>query len=514
MVIADSCYTLSNYYRDRSQTVIEHYWKSIKAFVWNSVWAVNLAALSPTHASAVKVLRVGHMMIRELAHGQLNVRAASLVYTTLLSIVPVLALSFALFKGFGVHHNLEPALISYLEPLGDRGVEFGHQLIGMVEGVKVGKLGVLGLAILLYTVARVVQKVEQALNYTWRVRSQRRFFERLSGYLSVAIFGPVFVFAAMFISGSLMNSSVVTHLIEIAQIGAWVTLGGKLVPYLLVVTAFTFVYFYMPNTRVHIGSALFGALIAGFLWAVGGWMFAALVVGSTRYAVIYSGFAIAILFIMWLHISWLILLMGGSIAFYHQHPEYLGLLTHELHFSSRVRERLSLLACFLIVQHFQHRLEPWTNVALARRLGVPLETLEHLLEAFEKASIVVAVNGTSDAYVPARDPGTVTLREVLKVARSAGEGHHFSYDNIVSEPAVNETCGDIDEAIDEALGPRTLRDLAIASPPVGNDGAVPAEAATGPVAVVPTRQIRSSKESQASGAEGNGRPGAADQERS
>ena len=469
--------------------MIKQYWADTKALVWNSVWGVNLAGLSRLHAGAVRMARVGHMVVRELADGQLNVRAASLVYTTLLSIVPVLALSFALFKGFGIHHDLAPALISYLEPLGDRGVEFGNQLIAMVESVNVGKLGIMGLVFLLYAVARVVGTVEQALNYTWRVRAQRRFFDRLSGYLSVAIFGPVFVFAAMFISGSLMNSSVVTQLIEITHAGALVTLGGKLVPYLLVVSAFTFVYFYMPNTRVRIGSAFFGALIAGFLWAVGGWAFAALVVTSTKYAAIYSGFAIVILFVMWLHISWLILLMGGSVAFYDQHPEYLGLLTHELRFSSRVRERLSLLACFLIVQHFQYRLEPWTDVALARRLGVPLETLSELLEQFEKASIVVAVSGRSDAYVPARDPASVSVREVLAAARSAGETHQFSYDNIASVPAVDGVYDAIDEAVGDALGQRTMRELALANPPAGNDGAVSAKVATGLVTVVAPERV-------------------------
>lgn len=476
--------------------MIKQYWEGTKAFLWNAVWAVNLDALSPVRAGAVRVLRVGHMVTRELADGQLNVRAASLVYTTLLSIVPVLALSFALFKGFGVHHDLEPTLIAYLEPLGERGVEFGHHLIAMVESVNVGKLGIAGLAFLLYTVARVVQKVEQALNYTWRVRSHRRFFERLSGYLSVAIFGPVFVFAAIFISGSLMNSAVATQLIEFANIGALVTLGGKLVPYLLVVAAFTFVYFYMPNTRVHIGSALFGALIAGFLWAVGGWVFAASVVSSTKYAAIYSGFAIVILFIMWLHVSWLILLMGGSVAFYNQHPEYLGLLTHELRFSSRVRERLSLLACFLIVQHFQYRLDPWTDVALARRLGVPLETLAQLLVALEQQSIVVAVSGDSGAYVPARDPGTVSMKEVIEIVRSAGESHHFSYGGIASVPAVDALCADMDAAIDQALGQRTLRDLALANPPSGNDGAAPLESAGGLVSVVPATHAEATDAAQ------------------
>jgi DNA-binding IscR family transcriptional regulator len=131
-------------------------------------------------------------------------------------------------------------------------------------------------------------------------------------------------------------------------------------------------------------------------------------------------------------------------------------------------------------------------VALARRLSVPLETLTQLLEAFEKASIVVAVSGGSDAYVPARDPASVTVSEVLEAARSAGESHQFSYDNITSVPAVDEICGAIDGAIDAALGQRTMRDLALATPPVGNDGAVSAQAATGLAAVVSAEQLEAS----------------------
>jgi len=461
-----------------SGLMIEHYWESLKAFVWNAVWAVNLASLSPVHAGAVRSLRVAHVVFRGIAAGDLNMRAASLVYTTLLSVVPVLALAFALFKGFGVHQDLAPALISYLEPLGDRGVEFGNKIIAMVEGVEVGKLGIVGLAVLLYTVVSVMQKVERALNAIWRVRYHRRFFERLSGYLSVAIFGPVFVFAAMFISGSLMNSAVVTELIEISNIGALVTLGGKVVPYLLVVAAFTFVYFYMPNTRVKIGSALFGAFIAGFLWALAGWVFAAVVVGSARYAVIYSSFAILFFFIMWLHVSWMILLMGGSVAFYHQHPEYVALRTDALQLSNRVKERLSLLAYFLIVQSFQYRLEPWTIAALSRRLRVPLEPLEELLAALERASIVMTAGDNAETYVPARDPGTVTIREVLEVVRAAGESHLFSLEYIISDSAVDPIWTALDEAADEALDGRTLGDLAKANPPYGNDGAAPAQSAS------------------------------------
>ena len=469
--------------------MLEQHWESLKAFVWNSVWAVSLASLPPMHARAVKSLRIAHVVIRGIVAGDLNMRAASLVYTTLLSIVPVLALAFALFKGFGVHHDLAPALISYLEPLGERGVEFGNRIISMVESVDVGRLGVVGLVVLLYTVVSVMQKVERALNAIWRVRTHRRFFERLSGYLSVAVFGPVFVFAAMFISGSLMSSAVVTQLIEFSNIGALVTLGGKLVPYLLVVAAFTFVYFYMPNTRVKIGSAFFGALIAGFLWAVAGWVFAAVIVGSTRYAIIYSSIAILFFFIMWLHISWMILLMGGSVAFYHQHPEYVALSTDTLQLSNRVKERLSLLAYFLIVQSFQYRLEPWTIAALSRRLQVPLEPLEELLAALEQASIVMRAGDNAETYVPARDPAGVTVSEVLRVVRAAGEGYQFSVETISSDPAVDSIWTVLDEATNDALDGRTMRELAALNPPYGNDGAAPVAGASNLSSVVPAGRV-------------------------
>lgn len=486
--------------------MIEHHWDAIKIALWNAVWAVNLASLSPMRASVVRSLRVGHMMIRELVDGQLNVRAASLVYTTLLSIVPVLAVAFALLKGFGVHQDLQPLLLQYVEPLGSEGAELVAAVIDRVEKLKVGRLGVLGLVVLLYTVVRVVQKVEQALNYTWRVKQQRRFFERFSGYLSVIIIGPVLVVTAMGISGTLMNTSVVQSLDAVFPVRTWIALGGKLVPYLLVVGAFTFVYYYMPNTRVRIGAAFFGALIAGFLWAVAGWVFAALVVGSTRYTALYASFAVMILFIMWLHISWLILLMGGSVAFYRQYPEYVGMLTHELRLSARMRERLALTACFLIARHFHHRLPPWSVAALARRLRVPLEPLERVLKSLEEASVLVPVLGRSTAYVPARDPASITLEEVRGVARSMGETRQFGVEQIESEAAVEEIYEAVERAVGAALGGRTLRDMAEAYPPLGNDEAGPVE--TDEVVLPPMTAVREPEqepEERPPGA-GDGRP--------
>jgi membrane protein len=325
-----------------SAAMLADHLDQLKALLFNAVWAVNLAAVSPARAGVLRVLRIGHMLSREISEGHLSVRAASLVYTTLLSLVPVLAVSFAMLKTFGVHQDFEPTLLHLLEPLGDRGDEVARQLVDFVENLEVGRLGAMGLAVLLFTIVSLMHKVEKAFNDAWRVRRPRGMLERFSRYLTVVMIGPVLVFTALTIIGSVTSGGLFQEAAAIRGVGTAIALGSKLVPFVLVVSAFAFTYLYIPNTHVRIRSAVVGALFAGLLWVVAGWLFAEMVVTSARYTAIYRSFALLILFMMWLYIGWLILLAGSCVAFYHQHPEYLGLLRHELRVSNRVKERMAL----------------------------------------------------------------------------------------------------------------------------------------------------------------------------
>ena len=289
-------------------------------FLKSFVWATDPAR--PFWQREIsRFLRIMAMVARDIQGGMLTLRAMSLVYTTLLSFVPLLAVSFSVLKGFGVHNQLEPVLLNFLAPLGDKAEQIVANVVGFVENMRIGVLGALGLGMLMYTVISLIQKIEAAFNSTWRLTSTRNLPQRFSNYLSVVMVGPVLIFSAIGITASLRSNAIVSSIEQLPYMGDVIQLLGEFVPYVLIIGAFTFVYVLVPNTRVKPLSALYGAIVAGLLWRWTGILFAGFAGGSTSYTAIYSGFAILLLFMIWLYLGWMILLIGASIAYYHQHPE-------------------------------------------------------------------------------------------------------------------------------------------------------------------------------------------------
>jgi len=276
----------------------------------SQLWSDDLREVSNARRLIIVPVRLLVVLTRQLVKGQLNLRAMSLVYTTLLSIVPLLAVSFSVLKGFGVHNQIEPLLMNFLAPLGPRGKELSDNIIGFVENVRVGVLGSLGLLFLLYTVVSLIQKVESSFNYVWQVERLRGLAQRFSSYLSVILIGPVLVFTALGVTATAMNNALVQQLMSVEPFGELLVSFSRLVPYLLVIAAFIFIYMFIPNTRVKFLPAFVGGVVAGILWQSSGWAFATFVASSSNYAAIYSSFAILILLLIWLYLNWLILLLG------------------------------------------------------------------------------------------------------------------------------------------------------------------------------------------------------------
>ena len=438
---------------------MDGWWEALKVTAWNSVWAVSLANASPARAWSVRGLRFLHTLFKEMSSSELNLRAAGLVYTTILSMVPALAVTFAILKAFNVHERLAPALREVLMPFGEQAQSVAAEVVAYVETVELAKLGSIGLAVLLFTVVMLMLKIEHALNYIYRVERPRALFDRLSGYLTVVLLGPLLCFTALGITASVLTTPTVASVFEASLLGRAANVVERLLPYLLMTAAFFFIYMYIPNTRVKKRSALFGAVVAGVLWASLGWSFAALAVTSSRYAVLYSGFAILILFMMWMFLSWLIMLVGGSVAFFHQNPEYLGFTGRNIQVSNRLRERLGLDACVLIAQHFHRGLEPPTAAALARRMQVPLAPLESLLRCLVERGVLRLTATDPCAYVPGRALDSVSLSELWTEIRSAYERRGLEN----SEPAIDEVVRDLLERMDHAgaglLEGKTWRDL-------------------------------------------------------
>jgi membrane protein len=155
------------------------------------IWSYNAHDGEGVRSPWRHFLQIVVMVGRDLMDGMITLRAMSLVYTTLLSMVPLLAVSISVLKGFGVHDQLEPTLTSILAPLGEQSAEISAHIVGFVDNMKIGVLGALGLGLLIYTAVSLIQKIEAAFNYTWRLQNSRSLMQRFSDYLSVIMVGPV-----------------------------------------------------------------------------------------------------------------------------------------------------------------------------------------------------------------------------------------------------------------------------------------------------------------------------------
>ncbi len=438
-----------------------HIRKSLNDFLVGDLWKRDSQSLDRLSAFFIKTLRLLYIALRHFFEGPLTLRAMGLVYTTILSLVPLLAVSFSVLKAFGVHNQLEPLLYNFLEPLGSKGEELTRSIIGFVESMKVGALGFIGLAILIYYVITLIQHIEEAFNYIWKVKRPRSFVRRFSDYTSVILIGPLLIFSAIGLTASIMSTRMVQKLLSIEPFGTAVYYTGKIIPYILVCAAFVFIYIFVPNTKVKLRSAFVGGLIAGILWQTTGWLFASLGVSSTRYAAIYSGFAILILFIIWLYINWLILLVGAEVAFYHQYPQVPTFRKERLLLSNRLKEKLAFLFMFLIGYNYYHNKRPWTLNLLVDRLGLTVESTENMLATLKNKGFILETGDGPSSYLPARDLETIKLKDILHSVRIAEEATYTVEDKFSSLSELDRIIKKIDDAGGVALGEETLKSLVI-----------------------------------------------------
>jgi membrane protein len=417
-----------------------------------------------TEPSSVRILigflRRGFAVSRDLAGGQLTLRAMSLVYTTLLSLVPLLAISFSILKGFGVHNQVEPFLLAALEPLGERAGEITAQIIEFVDNVQVGVLGLVGFVLLFYTVLSLMQKIESAFNEVWQVRHERSIAERFRDYLSVIVVGPVLIFTALGIIASFFASQFMQGLRLIGPLDTLIELSGRMVPVVMVVAGFTFVYVFVPNTRVRWLPAFSGGLIAGVLWNLLGLAFAKFVASTSSYAAIYSGFATPIFFMIWLYLGWLVLLLGASIAFYGQHPEYLAGRRVAASFSIVEREQVALHALHAIGERYYGE-QPAVSVdELSLALGIPPDVVEQMLGALTREGLIAPTDEDPPRFLPARPWETATLADALEAVRRARGGLGAYTGELGSGVPVQAAMAVLTRVTHEAFGCITLKQFA------------------------------------------------------
>ena len=388
---------------------------------------------------------------------RLHLQSTSLAYTTLLSLVPSLAVTFSVLKGFGVQNQLEPMVMQALEPLGESGVQIGQNMLNYVNNMSFAVLGSLGIAFLFWTVVSLLQRVEEAFNAIWNVPGIRSWNRRFSDYLSATLVGPVFIVSALGLAAVVLKNETVQRIAGIEPFGSVILGLSRLLPYTLICLAFAFLYSFMTNTRVRLVPALVGGVFASFAWYGVGHLFANLVANSSRYSAIYSSLAAVVLFIIWVNVGWLIILVGAHIARYWQYPQ---LLLRQWNGSDHLDAHSDIMALnvMTLIGRSHYFGEPrWTRDALAARgCGGSFRQLEGLLQIFKERGLIVATHEEPEEFLPGRAIDTILIRDIAAVSRS-GEAHTTGL------PAVKEIVDQIEAAISDRLGEQTLKDLVLAN---------------------------------------------------
>jgi membrane protein len=431
--------------------------------MWARIWGLldrclfGAASMRPDLVGGcLRVLRYPYAVLRDLWRGEINLRAMGLVYTTLLSLIPLLAFSFAVLKLFGGHRDLEPIVYQLFAPLGSAAAtELTQRVVQFANHVSGGVVGSVGLALLTWTLLGTIKKVEDSFNFLWHVDQARSFARRVAEYTSLLIAGPVVLVGFIGLSQRALSSVPLQEMARLPLLQWLRGTGIRLAPYAMVSAFFMALYMMIPNTRVRWRPALIGAVVGGVLWAAVGRVFTAFVVYSTRLTIVYAGFAFVVAALLWTYFGWLILLAGAQLSFYVQNPTYLRLGLQQLRLSSLELESLALRLMYFVGRTHVTGGRRWTVNRLANELGLPGIAVAQMATALERASLLIVTD--SDELVPARDIGHIGVYEILQIARNQRSGHLAPRNLAV--PPVDRLLAAVEEARRRSCGERTLRDL-------------------------------------------------------
>ena len=425
-------------------------------FSKQDLWTRDLTTMSWPRRLGTQVIRLATAVGMEFRHRLLDARAAGLVYTTLLSMVPFLAVMFSVLKAFNVHHVIEPFLAQTLEPLGPKGQEITTTIIGFVDNIKMGVLGAFGIAGLFYTTYSLIDKIEQALNAIWQVKQGRTWERKFTDYLSAVLVGPVLVVSAFGLLASLQSHAMVQRLVEMEPFGTLLVWSGDLVPFVMLCAVLTFFYKTIPNTQVQVRSAIVGGVSAAVLWIIAEEVFAKFVVASTNYSAIYSSFAVLILFLLWLYTGWMIVLIGAQFSFFYQYPTaYLSRLLWDQG-TYLFREQLALNVLRVLGHHYLKGDRPLRLSELSSELSMPLSLVEEEVERLTENGFVGRLQEPEGLSL-IKSPDLIFVKEVLDSVRNGTPP--WIVPHLDSSDPVSALLSRRDKAVQKELAGKTVQSL-------------------------------------------------------
>ncbi|MBW2171966.1 MAG: YihY/virulence factor BrkB family protein [Deltaproteobacteria bacterium] len=401
---------------------------SVTQFLTTDIWRIRLSDLSRSKSSLIRLLRICILSVRGLVEDKLQLRASALTFYTVLSVVPVCAMLFGIAKGFGFEKVLQKQLMERLEGQGEVATKIIDYSNALLENTQGGMIAGIGIVILFWAIIKILGNIEKSFNDIWGVKKGRSFLRKITDYLSIMLIGPV-----LFIMSSgltvLMVGQAETFIQRIALLGPVapvIFFMLKLVRYGTILFLFSFVYIFMPNTKVRFKSGILAGFIAGVVYQMFQWGYIVFQVGVAKYNAIYGSFAALPLFLIWLQLSWVIVLFGAEVSFAHQNVDTFEFEPDALNVSYAFKRLLGLRIVHLLVKHFSDGDHSWDETKISHTLDIPIRLVRQILYELVESGLVSPIkvdeNG-SVAFQPGRNPDTLTIKYVIDVMEWHGSNN-------------------------------------------------------------------------------------------
>jgi len=428
-------------------------------FFTEGIWEVDLSSLSTVRRIGINAVRVIHLVFKGFQDNDCPLHAASLTYSTLMSIVPVMALALSVLRGLGAGDWVELRSVELMETLPDQLQAFMMNVMIYVKHTNFTTLGGIGLVLLIWMVVEVLGRVEMSFNKVWGVTESRPILRKFSDYLSILIVVPILVIAATTINATL-NSYALVHLFQ-EYLGSARFVYSKLVkcmPFVATWLAFVFLYKFMPNTKVHTLPAVVSGIIGGSIWIIWQWMYIKFQIGVNQYNAIYATFASVPIFLFWLYISWQVVLLGAEIGFALQNFATYRMEQRAHGASAHSKIMLALSIISHVAQSMMINVPHFEVETYAKTHRVPVRLINEVLDELAKAKLIARVAEADSRYVLLKIPDTIRVKDIIGVVLQSGQSPHaLGLDHL--NPAIRNVMGKYESGAAEALKEFNINDL-------------------------------------------------------
>ena len=393
-------------------------------FLKVDIWRVQRDEVSAVRFFFYKLLKMLLLTVEWFLDKKMFVAAASLTYSTLLAIVPIIAVVFAIARGFGYNRYIEQWFrdtLSSQPQAAETIISFVNSyLVHTKSGVFLG----VGLLFMLWTVIMLIDNIEQVFNDIWQVNKPRSIYRTITDYTSMFFLAPIGIVVTSGLTIA-VTSFAGNNLSETYVLGPLLRFLIDLTPFLLMSAVFVFLYIFMPNTKVNFSSAIVPGILAGC--AMQGLQFAYIhsQIWVTGYNAIYGSFAALPLFLLWVQISWIICLFGANLCYTNQNLEDFAFRTNTSDLSHRYKLMLSLLLASRICKRFEEGERPYTALELKLQTGIPIRMVHDLLNELVELNVISEVNtgdkGDDTYYQPAISLDKLSVRMVVDRIEAKGK---------------------------------------------------------------------------------------------